>query len=279
VVSVGCNNGDRPTAVRSRITDIDRVVGPPNFKVAGQPVEGRSGGGLFTDDGLVIGVCNAAYRGDNEGLFSALASIHAMLDKHQLSFIYTEGQPTEIADRPGPVPASPPRGPAATDPPTMPRQMPAPPSAPPVDLAVRPAVALTETAARGTPAELAAVDEIRRRLQEGAEVVCVIRSRKDPNARAEVIHLDRVSPEFLGQIIAEAKPLGPAQLTSLETPRTGPPAASAGGLGRSARTSADSVPITPAVRTATPVPPVPVGRRLAPPPASRPIFAPLPAGG
>ena len=57
VASVGCNKGDDPTVRRSQITRVNRFQGPANFSVAGQPVEGRSGGGLFTQDGMnVIGV-------------------------------------------------------------------------------------------------------------------------------------------------------------------------------------------------------------------------------
>ncbi|MGC3966002.1 MAG: thioredoxin domain-containing protein [Pirellulales bacterium] len=47
VVSIGCNHGDPATARVSRVTTIDKFLGPPNLQVAGQPVQGRSGGGLF----------------------------------------------------------------------------------------------------------------------------------------------------------------------------------------------------------------------------------------
>ena len=59
---------------------------PWNVEVAGQPVVGRSGGGLFSADGMVIGVCNAAEPEDQEGLFAALASIHAVLDQQESRF-------------------------------------------------------------------------------------------------------------------------------------------------------------------------------------------------
>ncbi|MBU4400050.1 MAG: trypsin-like peptidase domain-containing protein, partial [Planctomycetes bacterium] len=71
VVSVGCNNGQGPTAQHSRVTSLDKFLGPPNIQVAGQPVEGRSGGGLFSSEGYLIGVCNAADPSDGEGLFAA----------------------------------------------------------------------------------------------------------------------------------------------------------------------------------------------------------------
>lgn len=81
VVSVGCDHGAAPTARVSKIVSIDKFLGPPNLQIAGQPVQGRSGGGLFTDTGHVIGICNAADPEDDEGLFAALPAIHAAVDK------------------------------------------------------------------------------------------------------------------------------------------------------------------------------------------------------
>ena len=57
VVSIGCNNGSEPTVRSSRVTSLDKFLGPPNIQVAGQPVQGRSGGGLFSADGRVIASC------------------------------------------------------------------------------------------------------------------------------------------------------------------------------------------------------------------------------
>ena len=74
VVTVGCNGGADPTLHHSRITAVDKYLGPANVQVAGQPVQGRNGGGLFSIDGTLIGVCNAADPAENEGLFAALPS-------------------------------------------------------------------------------------------------------------------------------------------------------------------------------------------------------------
>ncbi len=205
VVSVGCNNGQGPTARHSRVTSLDKFLGPPNIQVAGQPVEGRSGGGLFSSEGYLIGVCNAADPSDGEGLFAAPATIRAELDRAQLAFLYRS--PAVI-----PVSASGPSGPmaiAAVAPPPMPGSMPgangmASPASEPSGL---------------TPREQAALDEIRRRLKEGAEVVCVIRPRNKPGAKSEVIILDRASPEFLERLAAERRLQEGCRLTSLELPR------------------------------------------------------------
>ena len=114
VTSVGCNNGDDPTVQHSRVNSLDRFLdageqhggnagrphAPWNLQVAGQPVIGRSGGGLFSSDGMVIGVCNAAEPVDREGLFAALGSIYAALDQQGLASLYKQA-----VARPAMVPA------------------------------------------------------------------------------------------------------------------------------------------------------------------------------
>ena len=69
--------------------------------------------------------------------------------------------------------------------------------------------------------EQAALDEIRRHVKEGAEVVCIIRSRENLSAKSEVIMLDHASPEFIKQLSADARPQDKPFPTSLElrTPR------------------------------------------------------------
>jgi len=213
VVSIGCNNGDPPTARHSQITSLDKFLGPPNIQVAGQPVEGRSGGGLFSAEGYVIGVCNAADPDDREGLFAAPRSIHGELDRAQLSFIYE----TPSASPSGCSEAASPTALAADAPPPMPARM--PDSSNMASANVVPASA-SEPSHNLPPHEQAALEEIRRSIKEGAEVVCIIRPRGDPNAKSEVIMLDRASPEFLKQLANQKRSQGGPRLTSLELPRT-----------------------------------------------------------
>jgi hypothetical protein len=182
---VGCNHGGPATALHSRIASIDKFLGPPNLQVAGAPVEGRSGGGLFTNDGLVIGVCNAADPADNEGLYAALASIHQELDEAGLTAIY--------GARPAP-------GNVAGNPhmPVMPTSMPEP-----------------SMPAGGSQA---ALPSNAAGVNDGAEVICVVRPLNNPNAASEVIRLDRASQAFLTQLASDRQAQAARHLTSLEVP-------------------------------------------------------------
>ena len=96
VYSTGCDGGADPSLRQSRVTSLDKYLGPPNVQVAGQPVQGRSGGGLFNAAGQVIGVCNAADPQDDEGLYAGAASVYAILDKAGLASLYRGGN-TQLA--------------------------------------------------------------------------------------------------------------------------------------------------------------------------------------
>lgn len=198
VINVGCNNGANPTVRHSSVTALDKFMGPANLTVAGLPVQGRSGGGLFSLDGYVIGVCNAADPSDNEGLYAALESIHAELDRSKLSYLYrpnTKGPGDEA-----PL--------VAVKTPKMPKQMPAPPDV--TQLTEAPLQPRRPTPSDApetlTQEERDALSEIRRRRAEGAEVICVVRS-SDPNARSEIIVLERATDAFLKQLTLEAQRL------------------------------------------------------------------------
>ena len=92
VVSIGCDGGADATVKETHVTSINRYVGAPNLQVAFQPVQGRSGGGLFTPDGQVVGVCYAADPEGNEGLFASPPALREELDRVGLSFVYRDGQ-------------------------------------------------------------------------------------------------------------------------------------------------------------------------------------------
>ena len=228
VVSVGCDHGADPTARHSRVNSLNKFLGPANIQVAGQPVEGRSGGGLFTTEGYLVGVCNAADPQDGEGLFAAAECIYAILDEAGLAYVYDPSQPAPL----------PPTRPSEPVEPESDSRLATVPPAPPTEPIhrgaleeirwpsgagpVRPVAATRDDLAAFERDELPALDrdertalaEIRRRLDEGHEVVCIIRPRDNPQAKSEVLVLDKVSSDFLRHLEAAAHAADKPRFTS-----------------------------------------------------------------
>lgn len=246
LTSVGCNNGDNPTARSTQVTAIDRYVGHPNIEAAGAPVEGRSGGGLFNAQGQLVGVCYAADPQCDEGLYASLPSIYAKLDSLGLSKVYREpslGSPGrgQAPANPTVAAATPPATPApmrdAVDSslqirgqnpvaePTSPfvSQAPLPTPIADVPAAAVPAASVAAapaTAASLSPQEQAALEEIRRRGAD-AEVICIIRPRSGDGA-SEVIKIPSASPAFV-QALSSAQGPAPARTAAApgQTPAAG----------------------------------------------------------
>jgi thiol-disulfide isomerase/thioredoxin len=194
VVTVGCNGGKDPTIHHSRVTAVDKYLGPANVQVAGQPVQGRSGGGLFAVDGTLIGVCNAADPTDNEGLFAALPAIHEQLDEAGLAFVYRSAYPS------GAVAASGAAG-AGLAVPSMPERMPAvsfdrrdrADALPTASTGEHPAAAAPGPLSAG---EQALIDHVRQ--HEGrAEVICIVRPHNAAHDASEVFVLQGSTREFV----------------------------------------------------------------------------------
>ena len=161
VASVGCNNGDDPTVQHSRVNSLNRFLGPPNLQVAGQPIVGRSGGGLFSAEGAVIGVCNAADPKDQEGLFAAVGSISAALDEQGLPSVCRQALalPTIVAMPGSPNDAAAAAQPAATQPTADPFSVPRGPVSPST---TSPTANNSGNVATLSSGEQSAVEEIRR---------------------------------------------------------------------------------------------------------------------
>ena len=191
VLTVGCDGGQDPTVHHSRVTAVDKYLGPANVQVAGQPVQGRSGGGLFGPDGTLIGVCNAADPTDNEGLFAALPAIHEQLDDAGLSFVYRSAYPSNA------VAAA-----AAADLPSMPARMPALVSDRRDRSDALPttsngeSVAATDTLTDG---ERELLDQVRRHGGR-AEVICIVRPHGAPQDSSEVYVLQGSSRGFVDRL-------------------------------------------------------------------------------
>ena len=209
VVTIGCDGGFDPTPLQSRITAVDKYLGPANLQVAGQPVQGRSGGGLFAADGTLIGVCNAADPADNEGLFAALPAIHEQLEEAGLAFVYRNVYPRGGLDSLASVGGS-------AHVPAMPAEMPT------VSFDRRDRGDAVPTTAHGTASELAASEPPPSRvaspdargqapLSEGeqalldhvrqhegkAEVICIVRPHGRVGKASEVFVLDAAGGDFV----------------------------------------------------------------------------------
>ena len=87
--SAGCDNGRAPTVQQSQIVAINKCLGPANLYASGASVQGRSGGGLFSKDGYLIGVTLANIPGENQSLYSSYPAIHQLLNQHRLAAVIT----------------------------------------------------------------------------------------------------------------------------------------------------------------------------------------------
>jgi thiol-disulfide isomerase/thioredoxin len=107
VLTVGCSEGHDATAwhtaiSRPRIQNF--LSGNPTYEAIEckeAPKQGRSGGGLFTDNGYIAGVCNFAEPQGNHGLYATPASIYHILDRNNLMALYSpvsRAQGTLVAD-------------------------------------------------------------------------------------------------------------------------------------------------------------------------------------
>ena len=95
VFSLGCDRGGPLRVMRAKINSVDRYVGKSQYihtiQASGDPVDGRSGGGLFDQQGRLIGVCYAADPSDvDEGLYMGVKTIKQLLDEMNLSFVYQQ---------------------------------------------------------------------------------------------------------------------------------------------------------------------------------------------
>ncbi len=107
VASWGCDHGADPSCRPSRVTRLNRFLGPQNIEVAGAPVQGRSGGGLFDAEGYLIGVCYAADKEADEGLYSGPQVIAEQLQLAGLTqFIYGESGASGVVQATAAGPAS-----------------------------------------------------------------------------------------------------------------------------------------------------------------------------
>ena len=107
MMTVGCSEGQDATAWHTVVVNpqMRGLAGNPNYQAIEcmiAPKQGRSGGGLFTTDGYVAGVCNFAEPRGNHGLYATPRSIYNVLDRNDLMALYEpvrSGSDTQLASR------------------------------------------------------------------------------------------------------------------------------------------------------------------------------------
>ncbi|MHB8971123.1 MAG: trypsin-like peptidase domain-containing protein [Pirellulaceae bacterium] len=173
VFSVGCDHGADPTVRETTISTIDRYLGPPSIEIFGHPVEGRSGGGLFTADGRVIGVCNAADTQEDRGIYAGPGTIHFELKSINQERIYLAAAPAPpLSGIPGPaLEPPPPRNPA-----------------------------------RGVPSSIQPVSAVQPATASDAmEVICILRSPGENGSGGEVLVVNSPSTALLRLLQQESR--------------------------------------------------------------------------
>lgn len=92
MITVGCSQGNDATAWSTRITSVGSTTIDRRTYQAIEcqhaPKVGRSGGGLYTEDGYLVGVCDFADPQNNRGLYAHPRSIHRLLDRNRLTALY-----------------------------------------------------------------------------------------------------------------------------------------------------------------------------------------------
>ncbi len=114
MITVGCSEGHDATAWSTTILNpgMRGLSGNTTYEAIEcwhAPKQGRSGGGLYTSDGYVSGVCNFAEPRGNHGLYATPTSIYRLLDRNKLMALYAPvskpGGPLLAQNRPAPAPA------------------------------------------------------------------------------------------------------------------------------------------------------------------------------
>lgn len=188
VFSIGCDFGKAAKLVESEITSINRYVGPSNIEVRGRPAEGRSGGGLFSKEGYLIGVSHLADPTDNEGIYGGLEIIHEQLVQIKHDHIFRRAE-TALAAKEKETAA--PQEFRQTslakvgNPPPMPKTMPR-----------QSDWDSLKKSRASTPSDAVFAHG------RATEIICIVRTKDNPRGR--VIVLDRPSPELLDRIARES---------------------------------------------------------------------------
>jgi thiol-disulfide isomerase/thioredoxin len=210
VFSIGCDKGANPTVRASTVAAVNKYSGHPNITVKGQPVDGRSGGGLFTADGQLIGVCNAADPADDEGLFAGLEAVHWQLDQIGQQAIYQRASHTLAATPVSAPPINPTQLQDDRPLPAIPERM---PSQVAQDRGLGPISVANSVPARPVSAVQAvntATDAVA--ASGDYEMICIVRPKGSGGAAGgQVFVVDNASAQLVQQVARTSRILSPEQ--------------------------------------------------------------------
>lgn len=105
--TVGCSFGNDATAwTTSIVQPLVRLLNEETgrffegVECEHRPKQGRSGGGLYTRDGYLAGVCNFANQKDPRGYYAVAKSVYSLLDRNELTVLYdpSADNQTRLAD-------------------------------------------------------------------------------------------------------------------------------------------------------------------------------------
>ncbi len=230
VFSVGCGGGEPPTKLQHRVTKTTGYV-EDIVECTGMPIQGRSGGGLFSTTGEVVGVCILADPNGKRGLYMGLKTIHQLLEQCGFNrLLGTKPAATALASA---APTG--RAPSLPDRPQFEDAADAEIESPADDSSSLPLKAVTDpnepvfaddsdsksksefndlvrasaVARAQSPRASAVVGPSVETLQEtleaakGAEVVCIIRDPDRQDAPSRVVIIHRASERFVSDLTGE----------------------------------------------------------------------------
>jgi len=190
VACIGGAAGAQITRDPSRITALNKYVGPDTIECSGVPLPGRCGGGLFNSSDELVGVCIAvsedpATKSPIGGMYCGLKPIHELLRSQNLAGLFETpaapaGQPKELLAM-----AETELGVARP----MPADRPAVAAADPMVAALAGDALKNTQPVSGKDAEAASA------IDDDHEVIVIIRSKKAA-APTRVIHIHKASPKL-----------------------------------------------------------------------------------
>ncbi len=220
VASVGCGGGDDPTLQQHRVIRLNFNPGPDFLVCTGEPIEGRSGGGLFNAQNELIGVCFGRSEEDRCGYYTGLKPIQLLLKQSGLAHLYQpkSEQPATEADEP-----------------LLANQQVELNAESVVDDGqiadvnmtedeLNPAVAAATTQQDGLPPGESPFEELKQAIAEvgEAEVVCVVRPINNPQASSRVVILNRANPQLIRYLTEDFESELLYNMTSMKIPTLRP---------------------------------------------------------